>query len=224
MTNPEYTNPSHHSAKFTCPHCNLYAQQSWRRLKEYTVKVDGSITHTYIETSACLNCKKDLIWLDEEIIYPFKSLAPKADANMPPDVKELYDEAGVVGFHSQRAAAALLRVALERLTVHLGEPTGKLNTRIGNLAKRKHLDERAIKGFDIVRVITNESGAHDGLIDLTGLDGANVIKKLFFLINYIIEKTLTETKKVDQMFGDLPEDKREGIKNRDKPTPGEKIQ
>jgi len=53
------------------------------------------------------------------MIRPNVSNAPLPHEDMPDDVKEIYEEARQVSVFSQRAAAALLRVSLEKLTAFL---------------------------------------------------------------------------------------------------------
>jgi len=53
------------------------------------------------------------------MIHPRKLTAPIPHSDMPDDVKEIYEEARNISDISPRAAAALLRVALEKLTFHL---------------------------------------------------------------------------------------------------------
>ncbi len=225
MTIEEKRNPAMYKSVFECPHCGSPAYHHWEKSQpvylvspgEKPPKPKKTVDKTEnLNSAECRECRKISVWMNRKMIYPIQSLAPKPVINMHDDVKEIYEEARLVSIHSPRAAAVLLRVATERLTVHLGEPEGKLNTRIKNLAKKERLDERVIRSFHVLRVTANE-GAHDGLMNLTGAEGAKAVDDLFFAINYIIEKTITEPKKLDQMFGDLPEDKREGVKNRDKP-------
>ncbi len=216
MTNPKETPPKFGETSFTCPHCRVFTSQAWRNERQSHNKQDPHDIRKDIYTSRCYNCADDAIWLGEIMIYPLISSAPKPDNNMPDDVKEIYEEARQVHVYSARAAAALLRVALEKLTVHLGETTGKLNTRIGNLQKQG-LPPQVIKSLDIVRIVGNEGGAHAGQIDLTGADGADVVNKLFWLINYIIEKTINEPAEIERIAQALPADKLKGAEDRDKP-------
>ncbi|MBQ7074264.1 hypothetical protein IJM86_04305 [bacterium] len=53
------------------------------------------------------------------MIRPNVSPAPLPNEDMPSDVKEIYEEARQVSAFSPRAAAALLRVSLEKLTANL---------------------------------------------------------------------------------------------------------
>lgn len=116
---------------------------------------------------------------------------------------------------SSSAAAALLRVALEKLTEELGQTEGNLNTRIKNL-KNQGLPEKVIHSLDIVRITANEGGAHSGQIDLTGKDGPEIVLRLFWLVNFIVEKTISEPEQIKKWRNNLPEDKKQGIKNRGK--------
>ena len=111
-----------------------------------------------------------------------------------------------------RAAAALLRVSLERLTEELGQTQGNLNTRIKKL-KEKGLPELIINSLDIVRITANEGGAHAGQIDLTGKDGPEIVSKLFGLVNFIIEKTISDPKQIQKMHQNLsPKPKNKGLR------------
>ena len=141
--------------------------------------------------------------------------APFPNQDMPESVKKLYEEARNIAGMSPRAAAALLRVSLEKLTEELGQTQGNLNTRIKKL-KEKGLPELIINSLDIVRITANKGGAHAGEIDLTGKDGPEIVSKLFGLVNFIIEKTISDPKQIQKMHQNLSQNKRQGIKNRDK--------
>ena len=147
------------------------------------------------------------------MIYPLILTNPPSHKDMPEKVKEIYNEARNIAHYSPRATAALLRLALEELCIHLGETKGNLYTKIGNL-KKKGLPESVIKGLDIVR-ITGNDGAHSGVIDLNNKDNEKIVDKLFNIVNFIIEKTITEHETIKKMFDKMPETKKEGIKNRD---------
>ncbi len=218
MTIKKDRSPAYEKRGFTCPYCGGFAGQEWDARKRLRTSIDPIVDHREnIRTAECDLCDKSSVWMNGKMIYPLTSSAPKPDNNMPDDVKELYEEARSVHVQSARSAAVLLRVAIEKLTPYLGETKGKLDTRIGNLQKKNTFDPRVINSFDIVRITANEGGAHDGLMDLTGAEGAKTVDDLFFAINYIVEKTIGDNVRLDQIYGKLPEVKREGVKNRAKP-------
>ena len=209
MKDNNYEPPCYQKKAFHCPFCNAYAHQKW----DYAdASGDG---YSIVKYAQCQCCRENSLWLNKKMIYPHETNAPFPNRDMPDDVKEIYEEARQIAHLSPRATAALLRVALEKLTEHFGEREGNLNTRIKNL-KEKGLNEKIIKSADIIRVIANEGGSHAGTIDLTGKDNIETINKLFFLINIIVEYLITLPKKVDDMHNQLPEDKKQGIKKRDR--------
>lgn len=203
MRDEQYVVPEFEKQAFHCPHCNAYSQQRWFDV-EYLVPYQAT----------CAHCDNFSIWVHKKMVYPSISTAPYPNEDMPQDVREVFEEARIIAHLSPRAAAALLRVALEKLTRHFGETKGSLNARIGNLSK-KGLPEQVIKSLDTVRITANEGGAHAGQIDLTGADSERIVNTLFQLVNLVVEKTITEPAVIENMFEDLPEDKKQGIKNRD---------
>jgi len=65
--------------------------------------------------------------------------------------------------------------------------------------------------LDIVRVIGNEA-VHPGVIDLN--DDRETASQLLILINSIADQMISHPKKVEELYGKLPENKREAIEKR----------
>ena len=164
--------------------------------------------------SRCQICKNYSYWIQEKLIYPAKITAPLAHKDMPGGVQEYYNEARTVSVHSSRAAAALLRIAAKKLCEELGEQESNLYRAIGNLSKRG-LPQAVIRSLDTVRIVGNEGGAHEGQIDLTGEDNQEIVNRLFWLINFIVEKTITEPAEVEDIFSSLPKNQKEAAERRD---------
>lgn len=131
---------------------------------------------------------------------------------MPKEVIDDYLEARNIVDDSPRGACALLRLALQKLLPKLGEKGKNLNDDIGNLVQRG-VSEDIQKAADSVRVIGNDA-VHPGTLDLK--DDVDTAIILFHLINYIVDNQITSKKKIDKIFKSLPNDKLNGIKNRDK--------
>ena len=216
MTKHEDKKPAFKKPNFICPYCDLYNPQTW--VKRFGVCFNGENYGEFAElyTTQCFDCKHIAVWYRRKLIDPFTSDAPQADSGMPDSVKEIFDEARKVQEHSPRAAAALLRVALEELTTHLGETDGTLNARIRKL-REKGLSPQAIKNLDTVRITANEGGAHSGQIDLTGADGKDIVNKLFGLVNHIVKTTITEPAEFEKIAQALPAEKIKGAEDSDKP-------
>jgi len=132
--------------------------------------------------------------------------------DLPDEIKRDYEEARNIANLSPRGAAALLRLAIQKLCEHLGQPGKNLNDDIKALVK-SGLPVEVQQALDSVRVIGNEA-VHPGQLAFSEED-SETVNSLFSLVNYITNKMVTEPKKVEKIFNSLPADKREAIEKRD---------
>jgi len=135
----KYIAPSFGMDAFHCPHCEVYAAQYWYEGAKGKYVVGHSEYSGFLanlKVSVCARCGKYALWINEKMIYPMPSVAPLPVEDMPENVKEDYLEARNVVSFSPRAAAALLRLALQKLMVSLGETGKDLNDDIANLVKK----------------------------------------------------------------------------------------
>lgn len=164
--------------------------------------------------SQCAACHGEAIWIGENIVFPRTAPpVPAPNPDMPPDVRVEYMEAAEVLQISPRAAAALLRLALEKLCGHLLEKKSDINKMIGDLVKTG-LSPTLQMALDYVRVIGNEA-VHPGQIDL--IDDQETAAQLFRLLNIIVESMISQPKHIAELYAGLPQGKRDGIADRDKP-------
>lgn len=181
-------------------------------------------THMQTQTHmlVCRACGQGSVWkmfdrknnfnYNLRLVDPIISDSPPAVADMPEDVKADYEEARLVVNHSTRAAAALLRLALQKLCRHLGEPGEHIDTDIRSLAKKPEFGERLIRAADTLRIIGNNA-VHPGEMNEKDID--NVANGLFELINLIVTAGITEPKKWDAMYEALPENPRMAAEKKD---------
>jgi hypothetical protein len=213
-----YVAPEHEKDAFTCPHCQVYTSQVWADLtvENRNMAIPSPPQSTPISRSTCFNCHEDCFWHDEKLLYPAMVNAPMPSADLPEDLKPDYLEARQIVNASPRGAAALLRLVLQKLLVHLGEPGKDINTDIGSPAKKGKISGRTKKALDSVRIVGNES-VHPGEINLN--EDPNMANALFYLINLIVLDAFSYDKYVDSIYAQLPENKRKGVEDRDRPKP-----
>ncbi|MGO4699790.1 DUF4145 domain-containing protein [Dyella sp. 2RAB6] len=161
--------------------------------------------------SRCHRCDQIAIWVYDKLIYPSKQAAVVPNADLDPEIQDDFNEARQIVHLSPRGAAALLRLALQKLCAQLGEPNKKIDTAIANLVARG-LDPTLQKALDSVRVIGNEA-VHPGELDLR--DDKETALLLFDLLNLIAEQMLTRPKAVQGLYDRIPQAKRDGIDARD---------
>lgn len=204
---PDYSTPS-----FTCPHCGSlslmnYNTNFYNRSNLCTINTATST----INIATCINCNKHIIWIDDKYVYP-DIIVEEANPDMPESVKKLYDEAGLIYSKSPRAACALLRLAVDKLCNELGEQDRDINKNIGELVK-KGLSKSVQQALDTVRVVGNKA-VHPGQIDYD-VDDVNTAKMLMQLLNIIVERMISEEKKIESCYQALPESAKNAIKLRD---------
>lgn len=208
---------------YICPHCGAFAGMEIVRYRilfrsnmaelvsEEEVRMEQIEEGQSFRIVTCRACDEIQFWLDNEMIYPLASSIEKPNEDMPEEVKELYNEAKNVFELSPRAAAALLRLALQKLCEHLGGKGKNINNDIGALVT-KGVPEGIQKALDCVRVVGN-NGVHPGEIDLD--ENKDVARTLFPIMNMIVTKLITEPKKVDEIYNMFPESVKEQINRRD---------
>ncbi len=170
-----------------------------------------------VHLTTCYNCEKVAIWIYDRLAYPQTGEAPMANPDMPVEIRHDYDEASVILDQSPRGAAALIRLAIQKLCKNLGQPGKNINDDIGALVKGG-LDPRVQQALDAVRVIGN-SAVHPGQIDLR--DDRATAETLFKLLNLIVDKTISEPRHVAEVYASLPEGAIKAIERRDGKVPEE---
>jgi hypothetical protein len=220
-----YTAPKLFEKAFTCPFCNVYAKMEWNYLNYQDVIWRGKCDHCHqkmywkvkytpaqadnsIRNGTEIQSEK----YEPKILFPLTSLAPTANTDLPEDCKKDYDEARSIVSYSPKGASALLRLIIQKLCKHFGEPGKNINDDIASLVRKGKLNPAVQRALDIVRIVGN-SAVHPGEIQLD--DDDELVLQLFGLINYIVDEMITMPNKRDAMFFALPAGAQAAIEKRD---------
>jgi len=172
-----------------------------------TIKLDGF----YI--SICMNgtCRRPTVWHGEEMLYPLAGGVEPPNTDLAADIQNDYREAASVVGRSPRAAAALLRLCVQKLCKQLGLPGKKIDDDIAELVRRG-LDPEIQRALDTLRVIGN-AAVHPLQMDIT--DDRSTALAMFSLVNYIADRMITHPIKLNKLYEALPAGARDAIKRRD---------
>jgi len=212
--NAKYVPPEYNSSGFNCPHCGAFSEQTWWAIQCLNPN-GGRRDIEDLKASYCRRCSQYSLWKGNRIIHPGVSIAPLPADDMPEEIKQDYLEAREIVAVSPRGAAALLRLALEKLLKHLGETGKDINEDIASLVK-KGLPPGIQEILDAVRVIGNEA-VHPGTLDLR--DDIDTAQSLFNLLNWFVEDRISKFKEINRIYDLLPESKRLAIQKRDGTLP-----
>lgn len=169
-----------------------------------------NLYHMFV--SQCFSCKAISIWADDKLVYPQRGgEAPPANPDLSDDIRRDYDEASRILDLSPRGAAALLRLALQKLCKELGQPGKNINDDIKALVA-DGLDPVVQQALDSIRVHGNKA-VHPGDIDLREEPGTAEV--LFGVLNLIVDKMISSPKRVEELYKALPEKELQRIEKRD---------
>jgi hypothetical protein len=207
----KYEEPALKKDAFTCPTCGAFAAMSWQPLRTNS-------SWQALTLAFCHRCKRHSVWLDGTGGYPAKMLfpesltAPLPNEDLPEECMKDYMEARGIANNSPRGAAALLRLCIQKLAIHLGGDGKNINDDIGALVKNG-LPQRIQQALDVVRVVGNNA-VHPG--EMVVDDQPKTVHALFGLINLIVDNQITQPKQVGELFSGLPEGARAAVERRDK--------
>lgn len=211
MVDPSYTPPAFQINGFNCAYCGAFSDQQWG----IPSMVAGGKTYGHIDkywTCRCSRCGNYSFWVDGILVFPTIKTAIAPNRDLPADIAADYEEARSVLGLSPRGSAALLRLCVQKLCQHLGEPGKNINDDIGSLVS-KGLSPKIQKALDIVRVVGNDA-VHPGQIDFR--DDRAIAQKLFGLVNIIADAMISQPKHVDELFDTvIPQSQRDAIAKRD---------
>ena len=204
---PPYYPPTHKHKSFHCMFCGVFAVQHW----SYLVRGGSNSIDKHVTLCSCSHCGGESYWHDEKMTVPCEAPVPPAHIDMPEGCEPEYDEARSIAAKSPRAAAAIMRLALQKLLLILGEKGSNINDDIGSLVQ-KGLPVEIQQALDFCRVIGNNA-VHPGEIEIN--DTPEIALTLFEMLNLIVEDRIARPKKIQEAYNKLPEGARAAIEKRD---------
>jgi hypothetical protein len=163
-----------------------------------------------VSISYCFNCNEMCLWVYDQLVWPRREGCPESKLHAPPNVRRESEEASQTLEASPRGAAALLRIAIEKLCKELGVSGESLKDDIVFFV-REDVDARVQKVLDAAQII--ESNAmRPGQIDL-GEDRATA-ETLSGLVNLICEKMIMEPRHLQEVYTKVREGARTAMEQR----------
>lgn len=207
----KYYPPKYHEEQFHCIKCGVYAKQNWGVLVRARSGQDTAFTYCQ-----CNHCWEHCYWYEGRMIVPSEAPVPPPHNDLPASCVADYDEARDIVARSPKAAAALLRLVLQKLMIELGENGKNINDDIATLVK-KGLPIEVQQALDYCRVVGNNS-VHPG--DIVIDDNPNIAHSLFEMVNFIVEVRIAQPKKIAELYNILPEGALKAVEKRDSPKEG----
>lgn len=164
-----------------------------------------------VYVSVCFHCTKPSLWHLAKMVHPSLGGIESPNTDMSDEIRADYLEAAAVVQQSPRAAAALLRLCIQKLIKQLGLAGKNINEDIAALVARG-LNPDIQQALDTVRVIGN-SAVHPLEMDIK--DDLQIANALFALVNFIADQMITFPAKRAAIFLSLPKNALAGIAKRD---------
>ena len=160
--------------------------------------------------SVCHHCNKPSFWEKTKIFHPTNGACEPPNPDLEEEIQTDYLEAASVCERSPRAAAALLRLCIQKLCRQLGLPAQNINDDIATLVSQG-LNPDIQQALDIVRVVGN-SAVHPLEIDIK--DDRQTASTLFSIVNFIAEQMISFPAKREKIFANFPDGVRNQINRR----------
>ncbi len=208
---------------FDCPICRVLTES-----RSFPLHFDNGLAWEKggLWLLRCSHCHGFTYWQGEpsvhegrvlsgHMIWPIVLKGPPPHQDMPEAVRLDYEEARKIEGTSPRAAAALLRLAIERLCAEFGATGRSINDCIADL-RRRGTPDNVRKTLDLIRVVGNNA-VHVG--EFQSAEIADIIPDLFALMNWIVEEMISMPRRVNHLIERLPESSRNVIRMREEESP-----
>lgn len=213
----KFVPPSFRGNAFTCVFCQTLTPMEWGDAMFFIAEAgrpDRRVAPPFA-FCRCATCGRCSIWQSRthEMLLPDVVYATEPHEDLPEDCQSEYEEARQICTASPRGAAAILRLCLQKLLVHLGGKGEHIDTDIKVLVQQG-LDIHIQQALDVIRV-TGNNAVHP--LEMNLEDDPETVNVLFDMVNLIVEERISRPKRIKAAFDKLPEKARQAIERRDTP-------
>jgi Domain of unknown function (DUF4145) len=152
-----------------------------------------------VSISYCFNCNEMCLWVYDQLVWPGRAGGSEPKPLAPPNVRREYEEANQTLEASPRGAAALLRLAIEKLCKELGVTDESVKDDIAFFV-REDVDARVQKVLDAARIIESNAVRPD---QIGPEDERATAEILGGLVNLICEKMIMEPRHLQAVYSKL---------------------
>jgi hypothetical protein len=114
------TPPQPGATAFHCPNCGAFAHQGWFNMHAIGGPRNQNFQMEGAQVTQCFRCQKWCLWKDSKPIHPRFTPIESPSNDLPIDIRQDFEEARLIATESPRGAAALLRLAIQKLCRELG--------------------------------------------------------------------------------------------------------
>jgi hypothetical protein len=163
-----------------------------------------------ISISYCFNCNEICLWVVDQMVWPRCATGPEPKRHTSPDVQRKTEEASQTLDASPRGAAALLRLATEKLCKELGNSEESPRPEIAPLFQEE-VDARVQKVLDAMRIIESNAISPD---DVGVGDTGATAETLSGLVNLICEKMIIEPRQLQALYAKVRDGAQSALEHR----------
>lgn len=164
-----------------------------------------------LNVSRCFSCGEMSVWVHDRVVAPHTAQFAPPHQAMPDEIVKDFNEARQIAVQSPRAAAALLRLCVQKLCRHVGADKGDLNDAIGGLVA-KGLNPSIQRSLDALRVVGNNA-VHPGKMSLE--DTSDMVDSLFRMVNLLVQDLIATPNEISAVYDSLPEGAKKAVAKRD---------
>lgn len=208
-----YKQPKLNENSFTCPYCKIetghqFVSDKLVRHYQNAYYEFYAVTHISraeikkelkLSISTCAKCKQIEIWINDDMVYPkIEEFGPEATEDMPELVKGTFNEARKVFGVSVRAAAALLRLAIEQYCEEMGYRSKRnLSENLKDMINEENLSNEFEESCKYIRLIGNDA-VHPRELSIS--EDEEAVLFMFELLNQLVEEMITNKNKRERLF------------------------